>query len=274
MFYTSQRTIYGMELQLAQCFGKEYKIKPNTSLNQLHDILANETFPPSVYPTIKYIAIGNGGITSADNDENSQVYPYSYHSPLDAGMFNMVPFVIKPEGDDLSPERRLKYRLRKKLTIKSNVYYAYYLKALNYDTEVDYKDDFYLISHRGTVDTIDIYNTATKDHLHPTPVTKIDKILSSNSSNVTKLGKVTFELTKSELDEVKEACELLETETTLTEMALVTGYDKISASGTEVIGSQIFCFCGMKLDLKVYTATTTNFYRTIDLGGSEPLFVQ
>lgn len=274
MYYNSQRTIYGMELQLAQCFGKDYKIKPNTSLNQLHDILPNETFPPSVYPTIKYIAIGNGGLTSIDNNQNANVYPYSYHTPVDAGLFNMIPFVIRAEGDDLNADQRLKYRLRKKITIKSAIYYAYYLKVINYDTDLDYKDDIYLISRRASSDTIDIYNTSTRDPLHPTPVTKVDKILSSNSSFVTKLSKITFELTKTELDEIKNACELLETSKFITELGIVTGYDKISSSGTEVIGSQIFCHCGMKVDLEVYGNTTSNYYRTIDIGGSEPLLVQ
>lgn len=281
MFYTSQRTMYNMELQLAQMFGKEYKFKNNTTLNQYLDILPDDDYPANTYPTVKYLTIGVGGDPAI---EDPTVYPYSQHSPMDAGLFKMIPFVLREEHNDLDFFSRQKYRLRKMVTINGVNYYAYYLKVLDPNSEIVLKDDFYQISRRSGSSTLDVYPLETKDPLNPKPVTKVDKILSPNSSCVTKLCSVIFELKYAELVELREVFRILQIDTpTITEVGLCTGVDVIQQDNTiESVGAQIGFNFGINLDLQMSFNNVTSAdpdvdqstYVVFELGGTEPLYEQ
>lgn len=281
MFYTSQRTMYNMDLQLAQMFGKTYSYKNNTTLNQYLDVLPDEQYPTGVYPTAKYLTIGTGGNPAL---EAPTTYPYSQHSPLDAGLFNMIPFVLRETTNDLDFFSRQKYRLRKQVSINGNNYYAYYLKVLDSDSEILYKKDFYQISHRTGSDTLDIYPLETKDTLNPRPVTKVDKVISSNSSYVTSLCTVVFEMKYSELVELRNVFDILQIDTlAITEVGLVTGVDVVQTdTSIETVGAQIGFHFGISLDLQLYFDNVTSqdpdmdmsTYVTFEMGGTEPLYEQ
>lgn len=272
MAYASQRTIYGFELQLAQLLGKEYTIKDNTSLNQLLDINAKETLPSGQYPLLQYFCIGTGGNGIV---EGTDVYPYSTHSPIDAGLFNMVPLLVRETGNSLSSTEAKKYRLKKNIRIDGKEYTAYYLRKLDPDTEIDFKNYFYQISRRGTSDTIDILNLDTKDVLHPKPVSKVGKVIANNSSYVTKLAKVILQMNTSEIEELHKAIELTSTDKLITEIGLVSGIDKNFSTGeTDAICTQIMFHVAMTIDLNIYFNNNQTFYKTIDIGGTEPLFLQ
>lgn len=272
MLYTSQRTMYGASLSLAQMLGKDYVIKENTTLNQLLDIYPTENLLPGQYPLLQYFCIGTGGNGII---ENTDVYPYSNHSPLDAGLFNMVPFVLRETTNDLTPMEATKYRLKKIIRVDGKDYIAYYLRRIDRDTEIDFKENFYQISRRGSSDTIDILNLESRDVLHPTPISKVGKIISNNSSYVTKLAKVILQLKSNEVQELKQAIKTLNADFNLTEIGLVSGVEKNFPTGeTEAICTQILYHVGMNMDLNIYFNTNNTFYKTIDIGGAEPLFLQ
>ncbi len=84
-----------------------------------------DTFGEDMYQRkIQYFCIGTGGI----NVENpiTMAEPYGYETRL----YNMVPFRCVPIENDLSPEDRAKYRIRRKETILGKDYYCYYLKKV------------------------------------------------------------------------------------------------------------------------------------------------
>lgn len=272
MLYTSQRTLYGVSLSLAQMLGKEYVIRDNTTLNQLLDIYPTEGLLQGQYPLLQYFCIGTGGNSIVDGVD---IYPYSNHSPLDAGLFNMVPLVLRETTNDLTAIEAKKYRLKKIIRVDGVDYIAYYLRKINNDTEVDFKENFYQISRRGNSDTIDILNLDSRDVLHPKPISKLGKIISNNSSYVTKLAKVILQLNNSEVQELKNSLDILKANKNLTEIGLVGGIDKSFPTGeTEAICTQILYHVGMNIDLNIYFNTNESFYKTIDIGGAEPLFLQ
>lgn len=277
MFFTSQRTIYKQDLELAQMLGVEYKIKPNTTLNEKIGVLPQQEKPIGVYPTMKYIAIGCGGQGIMDTPNS---YPYSYHQPIDAALFRMVPFVVREANNDLNYIEKQKYRLRKDVVINGKQYYAYYLKALTMDKDIIYKEDFMQISK-----TINPFSFEDKDVLNPTPISKIDKITSSTAVYVTKLAKVVFELTSEEMDELNKVFDLMGStlfpgyatniNKSITEIALCTGIDMSTTSGyTESICTQVAFHIGITLDIDIYLNSKSSYYKTFQIGGTEPLYMQ
>lgn len=282
MFYTSQRTLFNMDLQLALMLGVPYKPQANTTLNEKLDIIPGEQINDGVYPTLKYMCIGCGGNTLVDVPTS---YPYSQHQPFDASLFKIMPFVIREASNDLSDNEKTKYRLRKSLTINNTAYYAYYLKYLDVSRDITYKDDFYQISHRGSTDTIDVFPLSEKNPLNPTPVSKNGKVLSSNSVYVTKLAKIKIELLEDEIRELDNVFTIMRDSLfpgvtgvvpkVITEIGFCTGIDKVLPTGlTEASNVQIGFHIGMTLDVEMSIAGAQSIYKVVELGGTEPLLGQ
>lgn len=271
MRYTSQRTIYGVELGLMQLLGKEYEIKDNTSLNHLLDINPKEVVPSGEYPKLQYYCLGTGGASFVDNGVS---YPYSNHSPLDAGLFQMIPLVLRETNNDLSSLEASKYRLKKTINVLGKDYYAYYLRKIDPDTEIDIKKNFYQIVKRGTGDTLDPVNLNVKDVLRPTPISKVDKVISNNSSYIIAVAKIVINLSTKELEDIKNAIDIINPGFSITEIGLVTGIEKIFPSGnTDAICTQIAMHVAMDIDLSIYLNNNDSLYKTIDVGGTEPMLL-
>lgn len=58
------------------------------------------------------------------------------HLATDTGLFGMIPFVIKPYSDDLTPAQRKIYRMRKTMWYNNELYVAYYGRKLNVNSVV------------------------------------------------------------------------------------------------------------------------------------------
>ena len=264
--YSSQRTLYGVDLQLAQLLGKNYNPHPGTTLNQLFGVMTTETIPKGKYPLLRYFCIGIGGAGMAGDTGN---YPYNYHSPLDAGLFDMVPFVLREPSNDISFGERRNYRLRASVRINGISYIGYYLKRVDLDRDIIVSDNFDQISRRDNVETFNEYSLDGKDLLHPTPISKLGKVVSSNSSYVIKSAKFVCRLTTYELDELKKAIDIIKPDTNITEIGLVTAHEP---DEMEVVCAQIAFHVSVGIDLNMYINTSKEFYRSFDLGGQEPLF--
>ena len=264
--YSSQRTLFGVDLQLTQLLGKDYNPHPGTTLNQLLGVLPTETIPKGKYPLLRYFCVGIGGTGITADAVN---YPYNYHSPLDAGLFQMVPFVLREPSNDISYSERRNYRLRASIRINGVSYVGYYLKRVDMDRDIIISDNFDQISRRDNVETFNEYSLDGKDLLHPTPITKLGKVLSTNSSYVIKSAKFVCRLTSYEMDELRKAINVIKPDSNITEIGLVTAHEP---NDEEVVCAQIAFHIAMSLDLNLYMNTSKDFFRSFDLGGQEPLF--
>ena len=121
MIINSNRTIYGLKLQMDMLLGDRWTPMPNTTLNEKFNIGLNAP-QPSSYPTLKYMCLGVGGSSIIDSQTG---YRFSTHRAIDAGLFEHIPFIIRPIDQDLTLEERSKYRFRIQENINGNQYYCY-----------------------------------------------------------------------------------------------------------------------------------------------------
>lgn len=120
------RTIYGSALQTALLRRIPYVIPDHTTLNEKFGVGAGVA--PAVTPGIVAIVIGNGG---HEVKAGSDGVPYESpirHRASDAALYSHLPWVLRPEGDDLTDVERLAYGLRAKVVYNNQNYIAYYAK--------------------------------------------------------------------------------------------------------------------------------------------------
>lgn len=277
MIFPAQRTIYGQDLALAQSLGLEYNMIPNTTLNEKLGVLPQVEKPAGVYPIIRYLTIGCGGQSIIDNPTT---YPYSVHHPTDASPFKIMPFIIRERDRDLTFAERQKYRLRKELVVDGNNYVAYYLKVLVPDKDIIYRSDVVQFSK-----TISPFSFTDRDVLNPVPISKIDKITSNSSVYIAKFAKIVFELKEEEVREIDNVFTVMRNvlfpgyagvlNNSITELGLCSGIDQTAQDGSiESICTQVAHHIDVSFDIDIYLNSKTSFYKTFELGGTEPLFMQ
>ena len=240
--------------RLEQIRGKNipYSILQYSTLNEKFQ-LPNIQPPASGYPEIKYLAIGNKGATFTNGVNGIPIVNILTHSYTDSALFNQIPFVLVPVDNDLAPNVRANYRIRRLETYNGINYFAYYLKVLTPD--VTAPEHTVITISNGVITAQDVY-TPTPESLNPTPVT-----LSNTNVNTSDgrhlVTKETYPLTLTAADaaNILEACNIIYGSpqyALITELGLVGGYDyaatstdgNITASYTEIRTAQIMAFIG------------------------------
>jgi len=268
MVLNSQRTVYGNALNLAMLAGVPYKVLDNTSLNEKFKILTSEGVPNNVYPTINYFAIGVGGSDIISNNG----YSYSKHSPVDAGLFKQIPFIIRATDDDLIPNERAKYRFRVIEHINGIEYVCYYLKKIE---NINLVDEFYKVTTDNGVSKLSIYDTNVDTLLNPIAIDRSQSAVDPTKADyLLKIMKLDFVLTSNELLELENVFNILQlSETAVSEIGVCTGVDRIFNGVQEATCTQVYVHVGMDIELTAYLGTTQGFLRSIELGGGEPMYL-
>ena len=125
------RTIYGAELQVCMFHGIPYPIRPNSTLNEQLNIRPTDVPAAGVYPTQRYLVVGNRGHGIGAGADG---YPYINdleHSVSDSGLFGLVPLVVREQANDLSAAERAKYALRTSETLDGKLCFVYYARRLD-----------------------------------------------------------------------------------------------------------------------------------------------
>lgn len=271
----SQLTIFGLGLINAMLANRYYSVSINTTLNEKFGILTNEHTPKGtlltpIYPRLKYLVIGNGGIPVADDATN---YRFSQHCAIDGALFNHLPFALKTPSEDFNDVERRRYRLRKEVRIDGELYYAYYARVIE---TIDYRGYPYLITHRNGVDVLSVFNTNIERILNPRPVIKPDKPLDSlRVDTVINRFKLEFFMSEKDQEELQNVYRLLKISqyTKLTEIGVCHGYDVIVPYGLEVADMQVSYFLDIDLDVALEFDARAVFKRNLELGGAEPFYV-
>lgn len=265
--YSAQRTIFNISLQLAMLSGKEYSIRPNSTLNQLLDIEEQTTLPTGKYPILQYFCIGSGGVGSID--ENTTEYPYTQHTTCDASLFRLNPFILRTTDNDIPDTYKSKYRLRKIISHNGVNYIAYYLKKFDQNSEVVYNGEIMQVNNFGGTSVLDVLSTDS-DFLNPKPITKRNNIISDTSSFVVTDIKYIINLDNFEVNEIRNAANILGYNTSITEIGLCTGYDNNIGTTTEAICVQVGFHIDMTIDLDV-ALTGESIKRVLEVGGKCPM---
>lgn len=274
---TITRTIYGSALQTAMLLKLPYTVVPNTTLNEKFGILANQVPEPGKLPSLAYFCIGNGGhrsITGADG------VPYTVpikHRASDAALFNHLPFVLREVNDDLPPEQRQKYALRREEQHGGRRYYAYYLKRLDLSGVVNEMKHTTVID--GVSQTLPFIPTSA--NLNPTPPEiSPTGINPTEGDYLTTTAVVEIRFTANDVAELVRVAEILygnELMAVISEIGLCSGLDKvITAQGP---GNTTFNFneaIAVQITNHItayYSMAYTNngFDFQIEMGATEPL---
>lgn len=296
------RTVYGAHLQTARTLRRPLDIREHTTLNEAINDEIKVPFQPDILTKgmqecepydpvndsdgiqIGYIAIGNGGHTTAISSQNSVSYMgLNVHQSTDAAPFRMLPFVCRPEDHDIPDEERANYRLRKTLTIDGETYVAYYLRVLDFsNSEIEMN-----IARTINGETLETVFVPTVNNLRATPVAPG---VENDGTKTYVTAKAVFDFTEKDVAYFIEACENLfgsSNEAIISEIALCSGVDKpivrsypsdgmqtstssiASRNLKEAVAVQVCCFANT-----YYQANfgMRGFTVPFDIGASEPLF--
>ena len=270
------RTIYGSALQTALTLNLPYEAEENTTLNERFNILPSIGFN-NVRPAVKYLCIGNKGhkvITGVDG------IPFTTpvnHRATDAGLFNPIPFVLRPIEDDhnsIYASSRAKYALRKIETHGDRQYAAYYLKRMNLDSNVVSMQKTTVVD--GVSTTVDFI--ANTENLNPNqPELPPNQVITTNGVYLSASSIIPIIFTELDVAELINVAEILYGNTSLaiiSEFGLCSGsdysttLDLTNINFTEAVGVQIATHI-----TGYYPVAFTNkgFELLIEAGATEPL---
>jgi len=266
MIVNSQRTIYGLEYQANKLVGLPYTPRINTTLNEKFGVLPNEAAGSDIDHSVKYIGLGTGGELVA-NSVNG--YSRTQHSPLDAALFEHVPFVIRPVTNDLSAAEQTKYRLKVRKTIHNVDYYQYFLRVIN---SSDITTGVYRVTANAAGSaSLSLLTTDTTAQLNPA----VAPVVSNNKSYITKMVKLKFNLTPADLTEINSAIDIMYQSNAvkpITEICVCGGLNKTVNGVIEAIQTQVYFHVGVNIDTRSTFDAITGYTRAIELGGSSPLY--
>lgn len=263
-------------LQVVSYLGLPYEKVANTTLNQKFDIQPSAQLPANAKPSLKCFTIGLGGHSYVNGANGIPLSQGIDHSSGDFGLYNHIPFVLRPINDDLTSAERGRYALRKIITVDGVNYYAYYAKRLDL-ADVTVRMTKRTVSDGETV--IDEY-IPTEDNLSPTPpeIPNTGAITTSGEYLATS-SIVPMPFTEADVQELYNVAKILfgdERYAIISEFGFCTAIDQnvsISTPGgnvtfTEVIACQISAIISGHYEL-VYNSKGFDF--SLEVGAVQPL---
>lgn len=294
------RSAIGGQVLSAIHLGKPHEVHEYSTVNELVNDAVAVPFQPAAPTTAKqecepynpdldvdnielgYLCIGiNGHRSVTDANGIANTLPVE-HKPTDCGLYQIVPFVVKPLDNDLNDEQRRKYRLRKILQIDGVLYAAYYLRKLQ-------TDETPTSMVLNSVDNGQTTSTIWKPSISNLRPTKPAIGYDNDASFITIVSNVSVTFDEEDIDNYLEAMELLfgNANYAITELGYCTAVEKpivrqypqtgsqtpstsIANRGlSEVVACQIAYFINTIIPVAVFNK---RFTYTIDLGINEPLF--
>ena len=295
------RTVYGAAMQTSKHLRIPYDVLRFTTINEALDIDDIVPFQPNPKTRgmqyaqsynadtdtgslgIQYFCIGNGGHTIVSSGTEGIPFPKNKpHRSKDSGLYNILPFIIKPLEADLSRDERDKYRLRKVLEIAGELYVAYYARKMNVNKVAP------VLVHTRIQDGIAIstpFVPSINDLNPPDPIIGQE----NDGSLLSVTSKIVIDFDEQDVLRLKEACEILYGNANyaiISEIAICSGAEKsiiqeyptgpnqtsenISSQNLfEAVAVQPVVFIG-----HFFSAMNSSqgFTSTFDLGAAEPLF--
>lgn len=274
------RTVYAANLQTCLLMGIPFVLEENTTLNEKFLAGLGVALSGADIPKMRYVAVGNGGHKMKVSGNSSlQVPEPLMHRTTDAALYNHLPFVLRPQANDLTEVERARYALRVAETHGGEDYYAYYLRRMDL-TGVE--SEMQLKHVESGVTTAQPF-VPTLDNLSPVaPETPPEGSVPTTGDYAVASARVNFVLDQFDIDELKNVALILEGSedfAIISEIALVSGVDKVISvtdhlganfNFNEVIAAQVAVHVSSFHVLK----STTNGINTIfDTGATEPLWL-
>lgn len=271
----SVRTVIGDKLQTAQKLNRPYTFSPNSVMNKELGVFPDDL--PSETPWTQYAAVGIGGLSARFIGDNRrlELFPIP-HQATHTGMYEQIPFVIRPVTDPLTEAERLNFRLRRVMDIKGVRCEMWYLRRL------DLSETVVQMEYRTIQDGVVISDPwePTANDQRPKPwVVNPGQVLVTGDDYVASSAKSTFRFSPWDITELLNVGKMLfdsETAITVSELALCSGVDarkRADFNGanleyTEALGVQINDFVSTLLPAAYNRAGASI---NLDIGAVEPL---
>ena len=227
-----------------------------TTLNEYFNV-GNANPPPSLYPNINYLAIGNKGHTVS----NGSLFPTSLlHSPTDSALKNQIPYVVRPLNNDLTLEEMSRFRLRVPNIGPNNLYVGYYLMVLDF-SPVPIGFTTYTLSNGVVTNQSSYIPTISTQNPTLVDVSNIDVNITSGNKIATQFTPTIY-LTPNDVNEIVNACNILFGDPNtafISEVAIVSGFDiplPITLNGVTSNYTDIACAQICNFISKMWALTT------------------
>jgi hypothetical protein len=261
-------TIYGSQLYNSLLLDIPFMYQPYSTINETLSINTGAINYSQAYkPSLNYIAIGNGGHKIISGNTGVGEPQPIQHLSTDACLFNILPFVIRPQNNDLSALEQANYALKTSRVIGNIAYFLYYLKVLNANS----------LTASNTLNTITNGNVISQpfvpsiSNIYPTPpnlnnnqATQIAPVLVKNEVSLN------FTLSPAEIQDFLQVTQIVPEAANIaiiSEMALCSGvFD--TALG-DVIGVQPNIFISTFFPL-AFNMNSLDY--SFSLGNTQPLF--
>jgi hypothetical protein len=275
----STRTLYGLYRQVCANLGIPFTLAKNTTLNELLSIQANRVPDAGVYPSIGYMSLGNGGLAaSLLADGNLAMIPKVFQA-TNAAPYSPIPLVLRALGNDLAPDVRKNYALRRIETRNGNPYIAYYLKRLD-KTQLN-AGMFLTTVVDGVKTTVPFVPDSSV--LHPVPpAVSTAGVVTADGSYVSASAPLNVVLDAYDTTELLNVFSIIYQDpnaAVISELALCSGLDltvqitdpgNASFNMVEAIAVQVSDFVNIGAPLQ-FNADGVKF--SLDIGASEPLYI-
>lgn len=272
------RTTIANLIQTNMMAGRPHPILPGTSLNQLWQIHQDAVIAKGEYPLFGYYAIGDRGHTSTIIGENDDVAIDLFkHDAADQACWRHVPFVMRPEGSDLSVTEQAQYAGRTYEEWNGTWYWCYYLKRLDL---TDLIAQILKISVVGGVEVPETY-TYDETNLHPKrPSVPPDSAVTASDDYYTVSMPFTIEFSALDAQELQAVAAIRYGDTRraiVSEILFVGGVDRsIETDGDggkrinfkEAVGTQALTHLTTYHQMSI---STRGFTIDMELGSNEPI---
>jgi hypothetical protein len=272
------RTAYGSLLQTCEWLKRPYVVLENTTLNEKFGIQSRVLPAAGVYPSLGYLAIGNGGHKLGLGADALVAPDVTQHTARNAAPFKIMPFVLRETDNDLTAPERAKYALRREEDHGGVRYYAYYLKRLDL-SQVTPSLEYIVID--GATKTVTEFVPTSAD-LNPVPTDLAPTGVNTVSGDyLSATAKVPVVFTPADMTELRNMAQILfgnDKYAIVSEVAMCTGVDKMVDSPApgnstipfnEAIAVQTASFVSTFIPAKFMV---TGFNMLLDMGSTEPLF--
>lgn len=273
------RTLYGAYLQTVAHMGLPFVMAPNTTINELLGIQAGRVPDTNTYPTLGYWMLGNGGLSPDLTADGALVMVPKNFKPTNAAPYSPIPLILRQIGNDLAPEVRAKYAMRRIETRGALTYIAYYAKRID---KTNLQANMFLTT---VVDGVSTTVPFVPDNsvLHPTPpVISNPGVITANGSYVSASTPLSVILDATDTAELMNVFNVIyqnPNTAIISELALCSGQD-VTVSVTdpggsaftmkEAIAVQVNDLVNIGAPLQ-FNADGVTF--SLDIGASEPLSI-
>ncbi len=248
-------------------------LQPNTTLNEKLNIMETSRLDINDKVNVQWYCIGHGGHQILKSS-NGIDYPDSVkRDPLEASLYDMVPFVLRQKNQDLTEEEARQYRLKRIETHGGVEYYAYYLKRMT----IEDKPKVLIETTVDGVKQVKPY-TVTEANLSPhKPTLSPREVVSASNTKVRVSIGASINFTEQDTENLKEVFKILygtSKITLISEIGIVAGSDVANVSvaggrtGNELKGATVVSI------LSVYHAlhfSNNGFEERLELGEKTPL---